>query len=47
MTAREQQVLDLTASGLDLHQVAQRLFLTPTAVHAVLMSASAKARAGG
>jgi DNA-binding CsgD family transcriptional regulator len=47
LTSREQQVLDLIASGLDVHQVAQRLFLTPNAVHEVLMSASAKARAGG
>ncbi len=47
MTTRERQVLELTASGLDVHQVAQRLFLTPGAVHEVLLAASEKARAGG
>jgi ATP/maltotriose-dependent transcriptional regulator MalT len=44
LTGRERQVLDLTASGLDIHQVAQRLFLTPGTVHAVLAAATAKTR---
>jgi hypothetical protein len=44
MTSRERQVLDLTADGLDVHQVAQRLFLTPGTVHETLISASAKTR---
>jgi hypothetical protein len=47
MTSRERRVLDLTAAGLDVHQVAQRLFLTPGAVHEVLVSATAKARGAG
>ncbi len=46
MTDRERQVLDLTDAGLDVHQVAQRLFLTPGVVHEVLISAEAKARVG-
>ncbi len=44
MTSRERQVLDLTAGGLDVHQVAQRLFLTPGTVHEALISAAGKAR---
>ena len=44
LTVRERQVLDLTAAGLDLHQVAQRLFLTPGTVHEVLADATAKTR---
>ena len=44
-TGRERQVLDLTAAGLDVHQVAQRLFLTPGTVHDVL--AAATRRPGG
>jgi DNA-binding SARP family transcriptional activator/DNA-binding CsgD family transcriptional regulator len=44
LTVRERQVLDLTAAGLDLHQVAQRLFLTPGTVHEVLAAATAKTR---
>lgn len=44
MTFRERQVLDLTDSGLDVHQVAQRLFLTPGTVHQVLISAAGKER---
>ncbi len=43
MTSRERQVLDLTGAGLDVHQVAQRLFLTPGAVREVLVSAAEKA----
>lgn len=46
MTERERQVYELTASGLDVHQVAQRLFLTPGAVHEVLAAATAKAVSG-
>ena len=42
LTSRERKVLDLTAAGLDVHQVAQRLFLTPGTVHGVLAAASAK-----
>ena len=42
LTGRERQVLDLTATGLDVHQVAQRLFLTPGTVHSVLSAATAK-----
>ena len=38
-------MLDLTAAGLDIHQVAQRLFLTPGAVHEVL--AAPPRRPGG
>ncbi|WP_395726048.1 BTAD domain-containing putative transcriptional regulator [Nakamurella sp.] len=44
MTSRERQVLDLTAGGLDVHQVAQRLFLTPGTVHEALISAAGKTR---
>jgi DNA-binding NarL/FixJ family response regulator len=46
MTFREQQVVDLTAAGLDVHEVAHRLFLTPGAVHEVLVAATAKVRQG-
>jgi DNA-binding CsgD family transcriptional regulator len=42
LTDRERKVLDLTANGLDVHQVAQRLFLTPGTVHSVLSDARAK-----
>jgi len=44
LTGRERQVLDLTAAGLDVHQVAERLFLTPGTVHDVLAAAAAKTR---
>lgn len=44
LTGRERQVLDLTAAGLDVHQVAERLFLTPGTVHEVLAAAVAKTR---
>ena len=44
LTGRERQVLDLTAAGLDVHQVAERLFLTPGTVHDVLATAAAKTR---
>lgn len=46
MTFRERQVFDLTTAGLDVHEVAQRLFLTPKAVHEVLVAATAKVRQG-
>jgi DNA-binding NarL/FixJ family response regulator len=42
LTGRERQVLDLTAAGLDVHQVAERLFLTPGTVHVALATAAAK-----
>jgi len=42
LTARERKVLDLTAAGLDIRQVAQRLFLTPGTVHGVLAAVAAK-----
>ena len=41
VTARERQVLDLTATGLDVHEVAQRLLLTPGTVRRLLESAAA------
>ncbi|HYN71129.1 MAG TPA: LuxR C-terminal-related transcriptional regulator [Nakamurella sp.] len=44
LTGRERQVLDLTSAGLDVHQVAERLFLTPATVHEVLATAAAKTR---
>lgn len=44
LTARERKVLDLTAAGLDIRQVAQRLFLTPGTVHGVLAAAAEKTR---
>ncbi len=39
ITSRERRVTDLVASGLDVNEVAQRLFLTPGTVRAVLESA--------
>ena len=44
LSGREQQVLDLAAAGLDVHQVAQRLFLTPGTVRTVLQTATARMR---
>ncbi len=44
LTGRERQVLDLSAAGLDVHQVAARLFLTPSRVHQVLADAAGKTR---
>jgi DNA-binding NarL/FixJ family response regulator len=38
-TSRQRRVTDLTATGLDVNEVAQRLFLTPGTVRAVLESA--------
>lgn len=42
LTASERQVLELTDAGLDVSEVAQRLFLTPGRVRAVLQSAVAR-----
>ena len=39
VTSRQRRVIDLAATGLDVHEVAQRLFLTPGTVRAVLESA--------
>ena len=39
ITSRERRVTDLVASGLEVNEVAQRLFLTPGTVRAVLESA--------
>jgi ATP/maltotriose-dependent transcriptional regulator MalT len=36
LSSTERQILDLTAAGLDLREVAQRLFVTPGTVRAVL-----------
>jgi DNA-binding SARP family transcriptional activator/DNA-binding CsgD family transcriptional regulator len=44
LTGRERRVLDLTTAGLDIRQVAQRLFLTPGTVHEVLTAVDAKTR---
>lgn len=38
ITSRQRRVTDLVASGLDVNEVAQRLFLTPGTVRAVLES---------
>jgi len=39
ITSRQRRVTDLAATGLDVNEVAQRLFLTPGTVRAVLESA--------
>ncbi|HYO39199.1 MAG TPA: BTAD domain-containing putative transcriptional regulator [Nocardioidaceae bacterium] len=39
ITSRQRRVIELAATGLDVHDVAQRLFLTPGTVRAVLESA--------
>ena len=36
LSSTERQILDLTAGGMDVHEVAQRLFVTPGTVLAVL-----------
>ena len=41
ISSRERKVLDLTAAGLDVNEVAQRLFLTPGTVRALLQNATA------
>jgi DNA-binding CsgD family transcriptional regulator len=46
LTARERQVLDLTAAGLDVNEVAQRLLLTPGTVRTVLETATARSGGG-
>ena len=38
LTGRQRRVADLAAAGLDVNEVAQRLFLTPGTVRAVLDS---------
>ena len=43
ITSRQRRVTDLTATGLDVNEVAQRLFLTPGTVRAVLESAQGAA----
>ena len=40
LSTRQRRVLDLAAAGLDVNEVAQRLFLTPGTVRAVLESTS-------
>jgi DNA-binding NarL/FixJ family response regulator len=40
LSTRRRQVLELAASGLDVNQIAQTLFLTPGTVRAVLESTS-------
>ena len=44
VTSRQRRVTDLSGTGLDVNEVAQRLFLTPGAVRAVLESAQGAAR---
>ena len=39
LTLTERRVLDLTATGLGVREVAERLFMTPGTVHAVLEAA--------
>ena len=41
LTSRQRRVRELTAAGLDPYEVAQRLFLTPATVRAVLESTTA------
>jgi DNA-binding CsgD family transcriptional regulator len=40
LTARERRILDLAAAGLEVNEIAQRLFLTPGSVRALLDSSS-------
>jgi Bacterial regulatory proteins, luxR family len=40
LSRTDRQILDLTAAGLDAHEVAQRLFVTPGTVRAVLDEAA-------
>jgi DNA-binding SARP family transcriptional activator/DNA-binding CsgD family transcriptional regulator/tetratricopeptide (TPR) repeat protein len=44
LTSRQRRILDLAATGLDVNEVAQRLFLTPGTVRAVLQSATGEQR---
>jgi DNA-binding NarL/FixJ family response regulator len=43
VTSRQRRVTDLAEAGLDVNEVAQRLFLTPGTVRAVLESAEGAA----
>lgn len=43
ITSRQRRVTDLASTGLDVNEVAQRLFLTPGTVRAVLESAQGAA----
>ena len=43
VTSRQRRVTDLAETGLDVNEVAQRLFLTPGTVRAVLESAEGAA----
>ncbi len=47
LSRTDRQILDMTASGLDVHEVAQRLFVTPGTVRAVLDEAGFRAEPGG
>ncbi len=44
LTTTERRILDLTASGLDVRQVAERLFLTPGTVQSAVDALSARNR---
>lgn len=46
LTERHQQVLALTNAGLDVHAIAQRLYLTPGTVRTALHEATTRRRAG-
>jgi hypothetical protein len=46
LSRTDRQILDLTAAGLDVHEVAQRLFVTPGTVRDVLDGASFTAEPG-
>jgi tetratricopeptide (TPR) repeat protein len=47
LSRTDRQILDMTAAGLDVHEVAQRLFVTPGTVRAVLDEAGFRAKPGG
>jgi len=47
LSRTDRQILDLTAAGLDVHEVAQRLFVTPGTVRDVLDGAGFAAEPGG
>jgi DNA-binding SARP family transcriptional activator/tetratricopeptide (TPR) repeat protein len=44
LSRAERQILELTAAGLSIREVAQRMFLTPGTVQTTLQSASARVR---
>ena len=46
LSRTDRQILDLTAAGLDVHEVAQRLFVTPGNVRDVLDGAAFTADPG-